>query len=318
MSPTRISVVIPTFRRGESLGQTVRALASQSLAPHEIIVVDQNPPGWLEGELGTALDPATVLWSAKPNASAARNFGFVRSAGEVVLFIDDDLLPEPDFLSRAAARLTDHPDIGCISPLIVTPDIDAVEATRQARKHALSRHTRAPEVLAMPSVISAAMFFRRETYERAGGFDELLFDYARAGEDQELCFRMRARGLDVWLDTSLPVFHDERTPGGCELRTRPFWDSRERAIRSNVLRARLHARGQIELGPMVRLIRSAFLNSAMARNSPIWTLRNARLLAQALVDSKRMLRQRGVEVADVRAVDHLLPHRMAAAASRPR
>lgn len=304
----RVSVVIPTFRRGKSLARTLGALTAQALPAHEIIVVDQNEAGWLENEVGADLSAAIVHWTPQPNASAARNFGFVRSSGDLVLFIDDDLIPEPDFLSEGVSRLCANPEVGCLAPLVVTDETNVAEAARHARSQALREHPMARGVLAMPSVISAAMFFRRETYEKSGGFDELLFDFARAGEDQELCFRMRARGLDVWLDTSLAVFHDETTPGGCELRTQPYWQSRERAIRSNVLRARLHARGRIQPGPMIRLVRSAFLNSAMARNPPLWTLRNARLLARALVDSKSMLQELAMEVEDYRVVDHLRRH----------
>ncbi len=309
MSATRVSIVIPTYKRSHSLERALVALASQSHGAHEILIIDQNAPGWLAGELGHILDGAKVVWTARANASAARNLGFVASTGDVVLFIDDDLVAPVDFLERAVARFEKYSEIGCLCPVIITDNEDLERATRDARVAARRAHGVSPELLAMPSVISAAMFFRRATYEGSGGFDELLFDYARAGEDQELCFRMSKRNIDVWLDASLGIFHDESVPGGCELRTRPFWESRERAIRSNVLRARLHARGHIEWPVMVRLARTAFLNSNMLRNSPRWTFRNARLLVEALGDTGRLLRERGESVADVRLVDHLAPHR---------
>jgi len=311
MSVLGVSIVIPTFRRGASLARTLDALSGQTTPPAEILVVDQNPQGWLEAEVGAALSAAHVVWSEKANASAARNLGFVLSTAEVVLFIDDDLIPEPDFLERATQRLKVLPEVGCLCPLIVTDRTGQGVAAGLTRAMATRKHPAYPAVLAMPSVISAAMFFRRATYERSGGFDELLFEYARAGEDQELCFRMRQRALEVWVDTELAIFHDEHVPGGCELRSRPFWESRKRAIRSNVLRARLHASGRLKFGPTIRLFRSAFLNSDMMRNSPIWTIRNAALLADAVLDSRRLLRARGLDIPPLGVVDHIAMHRKA-------
>ncbi len=316
MSVTRFSVIIPTFRRSYSLERAIVALASQSHPPAEVLVIDQNEPGWLQAQLGTALDGVKVIWTEKANASTARNLGFTISSGDVVLFVDDDLVAPPDFLARAAARFERHTEVGCLCPVIITEGADLVRALRAARADARQAHRVARDLVAMRSVISAAMFFRRSTFERSGGFDELLFDYARAGEDQELCFRMTKRDLSIWLDTSLGIFHDESVPGGCELRTRPFWESRRRSIRANVLRARLHARGRLGLSSMVRLVRTAFLNTDMLRNHPAWTFRNAHLLVEAVADTAKLLRDRGASVPDVRSVDHLKPHRDGARADK--
>ena len=49
---TKLSVIIPTFGRAPSLKRTIESLLEQSIEPFEILVIDQNSPGWLANELG--------------------------------------------------------------------------------------------------------------------------------------------------------------------------------------------------------------------------------------------------------------------------
>ena len=113
----RLSVIIPTYKRKESLALLLRALLAQQGVRPEIIVVDQNPPGFLDSVIPPD-DTVKRLVLEKPNASDARNKGFIHSSGEFVLFIDDDLLPEADFCLRGLEIFNTFPAVGCFSPLV--------------------------------------------------------------------------------------------------------------------------------------------------------------------------------------------------------
>jgi glycosyltransferase involved in cell wall biosynthesis len=91
-----LSIVIPTFRRKESLQRLLQRLLAQRNVRAEIIVVDQNPEGYLDRSLP---EDGSIrrLRLAEANASTARNEGFLTSTGDIILFIDDDLIPEDDF-----------------------------------------------------------------------------------------------------------------------------------------------------------------------------------------------------------------------------
>src|SRR5262249_2970791 len=91
-----LSIIIPTFRRKESLYRLLDRLVVQQDVRAEILVVDQNPAGYLEDLERFGRDVKQVML-AEPNASQARNVGFLASRGGIVLFVDDDLVPEPDF-----------------------------------------------------------------------------------------------------------------------------------------------------------------------------------------------------------------------------
>jgi GT2 family glycosyltransferase len=304
-----LSVVIPTFRRHDSVARLLDALARQDRAGIEVILVDQNPPGFLEERIAPALAGVVHVRLETPNASTARNLGFSRSRGERVLFIDDDLVPTADFCGRALDRLARHPDVGCLCPLVIDADKTEAQALDEMRPHRLGAHPADPELWEIRATISAALFFERECFRRTGGFDEVLFGFARTGEDQELCLRMRARGLRLWLDPRLLVDHDHRVPGGCGLRDDDYWTARRRCIRSWALRARGHASRPGHLGPreLLGVSRSAFLNRGLVTLPFAETARNARALVEAVRESRAAFAGYPAHPG-VLAVDHLARH----------
>lgn len=100
----QVSVVIPTYNRRAKLWQTLVSLQSQTLPPdeYEVIVVDDG------SEDGT--QEAAASWSLpcslrcyrqeKGGAVAARNYGARQAIGEVLAFLDDDMVLSPEYLSE--------------------------------------------------------------------------------------------------------------------------------------------------------------------------------------------------------------------------
>lgn len=101
-----VSVIIPTHQRRESLGAVVDPLLADP-ALHELVVaVDGSTDGtaeWLEQR--RTRDPRLkVLRLSNQGVSAARQAGFEASTGEVVLFLDDDVVPTPGLVTGHARR----------------------------------------------------------------------------------------------------------------------------------------------------------------------------------------------------------------------
>lgn len=96
------SVIIVSRDRGPSLRMTLTALKYQSFFPFEVIVVGDQAALDAVASAGVAEHVICVPFD-EPNISAARNAGLAQAQGDVVAFIDDDAVPEPNWLAGLVA-----------------------------------------------------------------------------------------------------------------------------------------------------------------------------------------------------------------------
>lgn len=92
-----VSVIIPTYKRPDSLPRAINSVLKQTYEKIEIIVVDDNDPCWDERiltekvmEQFTDHKVQYLRHEVNKNGSAARNTGFWHSKGEYIMFLDDD------------------------------------------------------------------------------------------------------------------------------------------------------------------------------------------------------------------------------------
>jgi glycosyltransferase involved in cell wall biosynthesis len=111
----RTSVVIPTFKRPDSLGRCLQALAQQTILPDEVLVVvrdsDTETRTYVDGlaPLGFALVRVPVQ---EAGVIAAMNKGIQAATGEIICLLDDDTAPFPDWLERIKGTFATDPKIG--------------------------------------------------------------------------------------------------------------------------------------------------------------------------------------------------------------
>lgn len=124
------SIVVCTYNRAESLRDTLRALHALKPSANrhwEVIVVDNNS----NDHTRTVVEEAQRDWPLlryafviQQGLSHARNHGIACARGEVVLFTDDDVLPEPDWLEVTLAGLEKYQADACggyIAPIWEAP-----------------------------------------------------------------------------------------------------------------------------------------------------------------------------------------------------
>lgn len=98
-----VSVVLPTLGRYELLAGVLEQLAEQTLAPTQVVVVDQNDPERRDPafyERFQAILPLEVVFQEERGQWVSRNEAVRRSTGDWIAFVDDDSAIVPDFIER--------------------------------------------------------------------------------------------------------------------------------------------------------------------------------------------------------------------------
>ncbi|HEU4350221.1 MAG TPA: glycosyltransferase, partial [Actinoplanes sp.] len=176
---TSVTIVIPTLGRPSLTGLLGRLTGACA----DLILVDDRPAPAGELPIPPGLD-AKVLTGRGAGPAAARNVGWRAARTEWVAFLDDDVLPDPDWAARLLADLDAAPDhAGGVQGNLRVPLPPDRRPTDWERVTA---------GLADGQWITADMAYRRAALDRAGGFDERLPRAFR--EDAELAFRVRAAG----------------------------------------------------------------------------------------------------------------------------
>ena len=102
MTGIPVSVVVVSRGRPDLLKRCLTGLSQLQYDPFEIVVV-ADPEGMAAARTLPFADALKQVVFDQPNISAARNLGIVEAAGDVVAFIDDDAVPEPQWLRHLAA-----------------------------------------------------------------------------------------------------------------------------------------------------------------------------------------------------------------------
>jgi glycosyltransferase involved in cell wall biosynthesis len=108
------SVVIPARDGARTLGAVLASLATQEPGPYEVIVVDDASTDETP-EIARAHGARVVTPPARRFAGGARNHGWDAAQGDVVVFLDADVVPAPDWGLALVRALTEFPGaiVGC-------------------------------------------------------------------------------------------------------------------------------------------------------------------------------------------------------------
>jgi GT2 family glycosyltransferase len=123
------SVIIPTKNRPADLQRAIRSVLDQTADPQTLIVVDQSSDEegrhLAEAEFANATTRRGVTWKLRyihdtgiSGLTMARNRALEIADGNIWLFLDDDVVLEPDFVEQLIAVYRDRPDVGGVSGVI--------------------------------------------------------------------------------------------------------------------------------------------------------------------------------------------------------
>src|SRR5436190_9767150 len=122
----RISVVIATYNRRRILSRTLPTVLTQTVAPEDyevIVVVDGSTDGTAEF-LRDQRDHPCLRVVEQPNLgqAAAINAGLIAAGGDIILFLDDDILCPPDLLGKHLHAHRDAEVSLVYGPVLLAPE----------------------------------------------------------------------------------------------------------------------------------------------------------------------------------------------------
>ena len=205
-----ISVIISTHNRSAILARTLSTMAEQQFnKPWEVIVVnhrctDDTDEVVQRQEFTVPL--RLVHRRDTPGVAAARNAGAAQALGEYLLFLDDDILVEPDFLQRHTDALAAHPGCWIMGQLKNLPEQERTPFGRFRRTLFAYDPPDSP-LKESHGMTGQSISMPRTDFERLGGFDESFS--IPSVEDLDLGMRANAQGIKILYAPAIMAVHND-------------------------------------------------------------------------------------------------------------
>lgn len=194
---------MPVRNEADTISEAVFSVLSQTIEPHEIIVVDGMSDDGTRAILAKMAETdrhVRVLENPERTVPHGLNRGIAAATGDVIARMDGHAYLPADYLERTLAMLTDGVWVagGGFSAAGVTP---AGEAAAHAMHSRFGMGGGAALLRGEPRAVDGVPFgvFRREVFDRIGLYDPDL----TLSEDEELFQRVREAGGTIWADSSL-------------------------------------------------------------------------------------------------------------------
>jgi GT2 family glycosyltransferase len=237
-----VTVVVPTCRRPAALRRCLESVLVSDYDRFEVLVVENRPGADVTAAM-LALhfageDRVRYIEEPRRGASHARNAGLRRASGELVAFLDDDVVVDERWLGAAVTGFSQADDIGCVTGMILPLALDSTAQRLleqlatfgkgpRSRRFALGE-SRAENPLFpytaghMGSGANAVV--QRGLALELNGFDTRLGPGTptRGGEDLDFLIRVIQSGAAIAYEPDAVVRHDH--PDGWEQLRRHAFD----------------------------------------------------------------------------------------------
>jgi GT2 family glycosyltransferase len=199
----RVSVLVCTYNGSRTLRQTCDALDAVDYPDYEVIVVDDGSTD--DSAAIAASYDFRIISTENRGLSSARNTGLMAASGEIVAYLDDDAMPDPDWLTYLVEAFNADGYDAVGGPNLPVPGdgavADAVAVSPGNPIHVLFGDRDAEHI---PGCNSA---FRTEALRSIGGFDP---QFRAAGDDVDVCWRVRDAGGRIGYSAGAIVWHHRR------------------------------------------------------------------------------------------------------------
>jgi GT2 family glycosyltransferase len=201
--PIHISIVVPVYNNARDLYECLSALRASPCPGSEIIVVD-DASNDDTSSLATQMGARVLRLSKNSGPAAARNHGARHAQGEMLFFIDADVVIKPGTVGRVLKFLQENSDVAAVfGSYDASPRARGMVSQYRNLLHHFVHQNGNPEASTFWAGCGA---IRRSVFDAVGGFDEKRFPRSSI-EDIELGYRVRQAGYRILLDKTLQGTH---------------------------------------------------------------------------------------------------------------
>ncbi len=208
----KLSIVIATHARPAALAGLMASLAPQLRAgDHEVFIAENGTP------FPTAIDRSALatdanifhLHEASPGKCRVQNRAIAAVRGDVIAFLDDDLMVADGYVDAVEQFFDAHPQFAAMKGRILPAEDPVAKVGANAAYLDLPIADHGDEVVEVRGVLGANMAFRATALRRVGRFDERLGPGAAGHEEEtEMSQRIRRVGLHIGYAPQALVWHE--------------------------------------------------------------------------------------------------------------
>lgn len=215
--PHTVSVIIPVYRGGDIFLNCLAGITALAPPPDEVrVTVDGEDDG--SGAAAESIGAKVFRLPRRSGPAAARNAGARAAQGELLLFLDADVVPNPALVAQVRAAFQADPSLDAL--IGSYDDAPGDPGFLSQYRNLLHHYTHQTAEEQAHTFWGACGAVRREVFIGVGGFDERI--EIPAMEDVELGYRMSEAGHRIRLAKDIQVKHLKRWDALTMLRTDIF------------------------------------------------------------------------------------------------
>ncbi|WP_462252222.1 glycosyltransferase family 2 protein [Ekhidna sp.] len=211
-----ISVIIPTYNGRHKIHNLIDALLKQSYLDFKLIIVvdgsSDDTSEWLKEQDFSTLQDFILIDQENSGRSVARNSGVNEVENGLMIFLDDDIIPDSDLIINHIKHHQNHRNSWLTAgswvenkPLSNHFERYRLEMEETWRK-SQTRRGKVKISFENLTVSSSNMSLSKELFNQLGGFDQDLTD----NEDLDLCIRALNSGVDIYYDPKIESIHNDQ------------------------------------------------------------------------------------------------------------
>jgi len=204
----KLSIIIATHARPDSLARLIASLKPQlHLSRSELIVAENGTPA--PTQLADADAVTAHIHDPLPGKCRVQNLAIKRASGEILIFLDDDLIVAKDYVDQVERFFTYHPEFAAMKGRILPLEDPHKIAGVNWVYLDLPLVDHGNQIVEVHGVLGANMAFLAAALSAVGPFDERLGPGAAGHEEEtEMSARFRRAGYHIGYSPNAVVYHE--------------------------------------------------------------------------------------------------------------